>query len=158
MFVENMIKPVEFSRSAGMSINHQSSELFQDIMRRRLKGKPGFRSSKIEVSGVLIPCHQECEGQTYRFKLGTEEHEYLLSMKQEFVNLAEKASWDEIAVKGTVDGERNVLVVEKMVLKQRADEELVPGGIEDSVFDVGIYLKVIGQRGNLEPAFDELVT
>ena len=158
MFVDNIIKPVEFTHAAGMNKNHQSSESFQDILKRKLNSKSKFRPPKIELTGVLIPCHQECGGQTFRFKLGTQTNEYLLSIKHNLFELAKKASWDEITVKGILDDESNVFEVEKMILNQSVEEELVPVGFREPVFDVDAYVRMIGQRGKLEPALDYLAS
>ena len=158
MLVDNVIKPVEFIQATGMDKNHQSSDSFQDILKRKLKSNSNFQPPKVELTGVLIPCRQEYGGQTFRFKLGTQSNEYLLSIKHNLFELAKKASWDEITVKGVLDDEGNILEVEKMILKQSVEEELVPVGFREPVFDVDAYVRMIGQRGKLEPALDYLAS
>lgn len=158
MFVDNIIKPVELTHAAGMNNSHQSSESFQDILKRKLNSKSKNRPPKIELTGVLIPCHQECGGQTFRFKLGTQTNEYLLSIKHNLVDLATKASWEEITVRGVLDDERNIFEGEKMILKQSTEDDLVPVEFREPVFDADTYVRMIGQRGKLEPALDSVAS
>jgi hypothetical protein len=45
-----------------------------------------------------------------------------------------------------------------MILKQSDEEELVPVGFREPVFDVDAYMRMIGQRGKLEPALDYMAS
>lgn len=61
-----------------MNKNHQSSESFQNILKGKLKSSSDNRPLKTEMTGILIPCHQEDGGQIFSFKLGTQTNKYLI--------------------------------------------------------------------------------
>ncbi len=94
---------------------------FRDILKRSLSTKQKLRAPKLELSGILIPCYQEMSGHVFRFKLGTHTEEYLLSMNNKLMPLAQKAGWEDVTVKGRFINENKIFEVEKITINDIED-------------------------------------
>jgi len=158
MFVSNQVKPIERVQKNGMSQQAQSLGSFHNILNRKLKNRLTFFSSTIEITGILIPCYQKYRGQTYRFKLATQAKEYLVLIKFSLSELAKKATWDEVTMKGVLSDDSKVFKVEKITLKPQEENEMFPVWFREPSFDVDMFTRLIGQKGKLEPEPDYLAS
>ena len=152
------INPIQ-SASLQSSLNkdRKFTENFQDIFHRALNGKSNSWPSKIELSGLLIPCHLEFQDRLYKYKLGTESNEYLLSISSQLSRIAKNAEWEEVSVKGYFDPSSDVFEVEKITLTE-VKELPTPALFQEISFELEDYEKIISQRGKLEPIVDDLAS
>lgn len=142
MYVDRDINPVES---------------FRDIFQRSLNNKSSSRPPKLELTGLLIPCYQELHGRPFRFKLGTDSNEYLLSMNSNLAQVAKNVAWEEVAVRGYLDLDSNVFEVEKLTLAEAEEPMQMPTNFKD-IFEADAYERIINQRGKLEPAVEYLAS
>lgn len=155
MYSEISVNNIKFSTHVQKSNKSRFSETFHDVFQRALNNKS--RPPKLEITGLLIPCYQEHLCQIFRFKLGTDSTEYLLSMSPKLAQAAKKATWEEVTATGLLDLESNVFTVEKLRLKQAEDPiEIHPTFREPSEIDT--YTRLINQRGKLETSFEYLAS
>lgn len=158
MRVDRDSDPVESSSfKNNLSKDARFSESFHDIFRRSLSNKSNSRPPKLELTGLLIPCYQELHNRTFRFKLGTESNEYLLSMNTELAQATKNAAWEEVTVRGHLDLESNVFDVEKITLTQTEEPVQIPPNFKEP-FEIDTYERIINQRGKLEPAVEYLAS
>ena len=158
MYVERTVSPVEsISFKSNLSKDARFSESFHDIFHRSLNSKSNSRPPKLELTGLLMPCYQELHGRTFRFKLGTESNEYLLSMNTKLAQVAKNVAWEEVTVRGHLDLESNVFDVEKLALTQTEEPVQIPTNFKEPS-EIDVYERIINQRGKLEPAVEYLVS
>lgn len=158
MYVERTINPTESaSLRNGLGKDSPSSGSFHDIFRQALNSKSNSRPPKVELTGLLIPCYQELHGRTFRFKLGTESNEYLLSMNNKWAQAAKNAAWEEVTVRGHLDLESNVFDVEKLTLTQAEELVQIPTNFKEP-YEIDAYERIINQRGKIEPAVEYLAS
>lgn len=158
MYVDRNINPVEsISFKNNLGKDARFSESFHDIFQRSLNNKSNSRPPKLELTGLLIPCYQELAGRVFRFRLGTESNEYLLSMNTKLAQAAKNAAWEEVTVRGHLDLENNVFDVEKLTLTQTEEPVQIPPNFKEH-FEIDVYERIISQRGKLEPAVEYLAS
>jgi hypothetical protein len=157
MYIERALNPVQpsFFRTNSTEFNKQK-ETFHDIFQRTLKSKSSSRPSKIELTGILVPCKEIVGGHRFKFKLETESNEYLLSMSDTLSLIAKKAEWEEVTVKGCLSLEGNIFEVEKINIAQHGQPIKITTSVGDSYFDIDTYKKLIALLGIIEPAPDYL--
>ena len=144
--------------SVSARVRQKFLESFQDILKWNLNSKSNPRSSRLELTGILIPCFQEYKGRIFRFKLGTQTEEYLLSMSIQLYQVARKASWDEVLVRGYLNLVDKTFEVEKIIISQSDDPAYSSTPFRENSFDVDDYAKLIQQKGKIEPSMDDLAS
>lgn len=138
--------------------SQQNHETFYDVFQRSLNNKANSRPPKIELTGLLIPCHKSSEGYLYRYKLETDSREYFLSMSHSLAEIAKKVEWEEVTVKGYLDLEANVLETEKISLSAVNDSNRFMQFIRDPYFEIESFKTAIKKCGKLEPELDDLAS
>lgn len=159
MYIERALNPVQplFFRTNSTEFNKQK-ETFHDIFQHTLKSKSSSRPSKIELTGILVPCNETAGGLRFKFKLETESNEYLLSMSETLSLIAKKAECEEVTVKGCPSLEGNIFEVEKINIAQHGQPFKITTSVGDSYFDIDTYKKLIALLGKIEPAPDYLAS
>lgn len=158
MYVERNISPVETtSLTNNLSRDSRFGGTFHEVLQRTLSSKSNSRPPKLELTGLLIPCHKESFGRVFKFKLGTESNEYFLAMNSKLAQVAKNAAWEEVTVRGQLDLESNVFEVEKLTLTQTEEPIQVPTSFKEPL-DIDAYERIISQRGKLEPAIEYLAS
>lgn len=158
MYIERVINPTEaMSFKNSLNKGHSSSSSFHDIFQQALNSKSSSRPPKLELTGLLIPCYQQIQGQIFRFKLGTESSEYFLSMNSKLAQTAKNAEWEEVTVKGHLNIDSNVFEVEKLTLIQGDEPIQVPTTFKEPL-EIEAYERIINQRGKIEPAIEYLAS
>lgn len=158
MYVDRNISPVDsISLKDKPGRDARFSESFRDIFQRSLNNKSNPRPPKLELTGLLMPCYQELGSRVFRFKLGTESNEYLLSMNNNLAQVAKNAAWEEVTIRGHFDLENSVFDVEKLTLNQAVEPVPIPPSSKDP-FEIDAYERIIHQRGKLEPADEYLAS
>jgi len=135
---------------------NQSKETFYEIFQRTLNNKSSSRPLKIELTGLLVPNNKNLLGVHCQYILETDSKEYFLNMNEAIIKIAKKLECEEVAVKGYLDLETNILEVEKLSLANEPHRLLT--SFSDAYFDLNEYKRIIAQRGKLEPAFDYLAS
>ena len=155
MFIEQTIKPVSqvILRNDSSQLN-QNKETFHDIFQRTLNYKSGSRPPKIELTGILIPLEMKVLNPKInlqcKFKLETDQNEYLLRMSDAITMLAKKLEWEEVKVNGYFDPEEGIFEVEKISLCNWTEPYRLPLGPSESYFELDEYKKVIARKGKLD--------
>lgn len=158
MFVENLVGGTEkASMRSPLARDGEFSETFQQILERTMKSHSSSRPPKIELSGILIPCHQKIFGRTFKFKLGARTRDFWLAMNDNLVSIARNAEWEEVTVRGNLDLDSKVLEVEKIIL-EHAEEPYQISNVREPAFDVEAIQRAISQKGKLEPALEYLAS
>lgn len=159
MYVERTINPIEStSMRSDLGKDKKFTETFHDILQRSLNSKSNSRPPKIELTGLLIPCHQEVQGHLYKYKLGTELNEYFLSMSDKLSRIAKNAEWEEVTLKGHLEVGSNIFEVEKITLTEIDEPAQVPASFRELPYDLEAYERIIFKKGKIEPAIEYMAS
>ncbi len=159
MYVERGIDPIgSTSLQSDLEKRRKFAEAFQDILQRTLNGKSNSLPPKIEITGILIPCHQEVQGHLYKYKLGTEFNEYLLFMSDKLSRIAKNAEWEEVSIKGYLEIDNDIFEVEKITLMEIDEPAQVPASFREMPDDLEAYERTIFKKGKIEPPIEYLAS
>lgn len=159
MYVERKANSTEpTSLRSDLEKNSKFTERFHDMLQRALNSKPSSRPPKIEMEGLLIPCHKPVAGHLYRYKLVNELSEYLLLMPDKISRIAKTAEWEKVIVKGQLELGNNIFEVEKITLAEADEPDQIPTFFGEAAYDIEGYEKIISQKGKLETATEYIAS
>lgn len=137
---------------------YQPNESFHQILERSLNSNFGSRPPKMEITGILTPIYASPESHRIGYKIINDFDDYLLYLNSQLYQLAHRAEFEEVTVKGYFDHTKKVFTVEKLILRSRSDESSENIKQVESYFDLDNYRKTISKAGYLEPDYGFMVS
>ncbi len=131
---------------------------FHEIFHETLRNNSDSRSPKIELRGLLVPTHQLVADRIYKFKLDTDLDEYALDLNSTLETFAKRIVWEEVVVKGHIEIQNKVIMVEKIRVVRSGDRFKLSSSLDDHHFSDEHYKRKIHRMGKLEPAIDYLAS
>jgi hypothetical protein len=153
MYIAQSIKPVSpaFFRNDSAQFS-QNKDAFHDIFQRKLTDKSGVRPPKVHLTGVLIALGKSAIKPDCKFKLETDQSNYILRMSDEILAIANRLEWEEVTVKGHMNSDEDIFNVEKISLSNTDESYEIFLGPTDLYLELDQYKKTIARKGLIDTA------